>query len=76
MLQSNSRNFLLAQLSANDLACISAHLEPIDLPRDFRISTPNESIQHYYFFEAGIGSMVATSPGEPRQRSASSAVTA
>lgn len=62
MLRSNSRNFLLSQLSAGDLDCISGHLEPIELPRDFLIARHDQPIDYYYFFEAGVGSMVAMTP--------------
>lgn len=62
MLRSNSRNFLLSQLSADDLDCISGHLESIDLPRNFLIAPYDKPIDHYYFFEAGVGSMVAMTP--------------
>lgn len=61
MLQTNAHNLLLAQLSPEDFDCIAAHLEPMELPKDFTIAHYNRPISHYYFLEAGIGSMVAVS---------------
>jgi CRP-like cAMP-binding protein len=62
MLISNVRNSLLAQISASDLAALSGHLEPIELPKNFELASFNEKISHYYFIEIGVGSMVAVSP--------------
>jgi hypothetical protein len=47
MLISNVRNSLLAQFSASDLAALSGHLEPIELPKNFELASFNEKISHY-----------------------------
>jgi hypothetical protein len=47
MLISNVRNSLLAQISASDLAALSGHLEPIELPKNFELASFNEKISHY-----------------------------
>jgi CRP-like cAMP-binding protein len=59
---SNVRNSLLAQLPTSDLAVLSAHLEPVDLPKGLELASYNEVISHHYFIEVGVGSMVAVSP--------------
>ena len=60
--KSDIRNNLLAKLSDADFERFSFHLEPQDLPRGLQIATPNESVTHYYFHEAGIASTVSRSP--------------
>jgi CRP-like cAMP-binding protein len=37
-------------------------LEPVDLPRTFSLARLNAPIEHVYFPEAGIGSVIAVSP--------------
>src|SRR4051812_46695492 len=62
MSHSNRRNSLLAQLSGPDLAALTEHLEPIDLPKDYQLASPNQPISHHYFLDSGVGSLVAVSP--------------
>jgi len=56
------RNRLLNRLGDEDEARLAAHLEAVDLPKDFPIAAPGAPITHVYFFESGIGSVVARSP--------------
>jgi CRP-like cAMP-binding protein len=61
MHQHRFRNHLLSELSGEDLEAVAAHLEPLDLPRDFQLAQFEKSIGHYYLLEDGIASMVASS---------------
>jgi CRP-like cAMP-binding protein len=61
--QHTIRNRLLSCLSADDFLRLQPHLEPIDLPRLFALSAPNQLADFSYFLEAGIGSIVAASAG-------------
>lgn len=56
------QNQILARVPDAERDHILACLEPIDLPRDFQIASVNKAIEHVYFLEEGIGSMVAVSP--------------
>jgi CRP-like cAMP-binding protein len=56
------RNRLLSRLSDDDFSAFADHLQPVDLPRGFRIAEAGQIITHYYFIESGIASMVTTSP--------------
>lgn len=53
------RNRLLAALSADDLALIEPHFEPVSLERRFVLETPNQAVDHVYFMETGVASVVA-----------------
>jgi len=59
---SGFRNNLLSLLSEEDRNLLQQHLEAIDLPKRFVIAEPDQPIQHVYFVETGLGSMVARSP--------------
>lgn len=59
---SGFRNNLLARLSDDDRSVLKPHLELVDMPRRFVIAEPHQAIRYVYFLEAGLGSMVATSP--------------
>jgi CRP-like cAMP-binding protein len=61
-LQSDLRNRLLLALPDNEYALVAPHLEALDLPREFVIAGPGAEIDHVYFFETGICSIVAKSP--------------
>jgi CRP-like cAMP-binding protein len=52
----------LSRLSQEDFEVLAEHLHPVDMPRGFQIAAPNKVIHYYYFMEAGIASMVTTSP--------------
>jgi CRP-like cAMP-binding protein len=59
------RNYLLAALAPDDVARLEPHLEPVTLGVGDNLSVPNKPIEHVYFPESGIGSMVAIT-GEHR----------
>ncbi|MFZ2029965.1 MAG: Crp/Fnr family transcriptional regulator [Vitreimonas sp.] len=58
-----STNALLARLSADDLALLSPHLERIDLPLKRDLEHRHQAIEHVYFIERGIASVVANGVG-------------
>ncbi len=60
--QSSCRNHLLATLSPEDFSLLQTQLEPIPLPVRTRLDVPNTPIEHAYFLEQGIASVVATTP--------------
>jgi CRP-like cAMP-binding protein len=55
---SPSRNRLLACLSADDFGLLQANLEPVTLKLRKVLERPNRRIDHVYFIEAGIASVV------------------
>jgi len=56
------QNRLLRSLTASDLASVSPRLKPVDLPLRFDLERPNKPIEHVYFLETGLASMVARGP--------------
>lgn len=56
------RNLLLAAIPEKDFSALSGYLEPLDLPKDFRMSEIGQPMSHAYFPETGIGSVVFRSP--------------
>lgn len=54
----NTRNILLASLAPSDLALISHALKPVDLPRRMHLEWRGRTIEHVYFPEIGIASVV------------------
>lgn len=52
-------NRLLAALPPDELARLQPHLEPVDLPRRATLSKPGRVIDHVYFPEHGMVSLVA-----------------
>lgn len=56
------RNRLLAKLGEDDRARLASEFEAVDMPKGFPIAAPGAPITHLYFFESGIGSVVARSP--------------
>jgi len=59
LLQSSVRNKLLSGLTPVDFERLSPYLEPVELPRHFALSAPDQISDHSYFLESGIGSIVA-----------------
>ena len=55
-------NRLLARLAAKDFDAIRPHLEALDLPLRFEMEKPSRPIEHVYFPESGIASVVAIQP--------------
>ena len=56
------RNRLLASLAPEDFSLLQPLLEPVALPGRLRLVTPNTTINHAYFLEQGIASVMATTP--------------
>lgn len=61
-----SRNRLLAVLSAADRALLQPSVEMVDLEARQVLEAPNDPIQHIYFVESGLVSIVATT--QPNHR--------
>ncbi len=55
-----TRNRLLLALSVQDFSRVEPQLEPVSLPAGTRLVEPNTPIEHVYFLEEGIASVVAT----------------
>jgi CRP-like cAMP-binding protein len=54
-----TKNRILAKLSAADQALLKPHLEPVELSLRQVLEVPNKPIQHSYFIEDGLASIVA-----------------
>src|SRR4051794_17579565 len=54
------RNRLLAALSPADFSLLAPQLEPVPLPVRTCLAEPNRPIEHVYFLEQGIASVVAS----------------
>src|SRR4051812_6314026 len=57
--QNSVRNRLLAALAPADFASLQSHLEPVSLKMREIIIEPNQPIEHVYFIERGITSVLA-----------------
>ncbi len=55
-------NRLLAALSPEDFSLLQPQLEPVPLPVGTRLVEPNTPIEHVYFLEHGIVSVMAATP--------------
>lgn len=64
--QSSVRNRLLAALPAGDFALIRPHLEPISLGQSDVIIQAHTPIEHVYFLEAGVTSIVTRTERDRR----------
>lgn len=64
--QSSVRNRLLAALPAGDFALIRPHLEPISLGQRDVIIQAHTPIEHVYFLEAGVTSIVTRTERDRR----------
>ncbi len=60
------RNRLLAQLCSEDFDLLQPHLELVTLNRGDVLITPSQPIEHVYFLEAGITSVIANTAGGRR----------
>ena len=60
--QSQLKNILLAALSAEDFALLAQDLQPVELARAQTLLELGQRIEHAWFVEAGIGSLIAVSP--------------
>jgi CRP-like cAMP-binding protein len=63
---SNPRNRLLAALTAADLDLMRPHLEPVTLGLRQEMEKPNRRIDHVYFPDIGIASVVAEQSNDTR----------
>jgi CRP-like cAMP-binding protein len=54
-----SPNRILSRLSHADFTLLEPHLEAVDLPVRRQLETRNKRIEHIYFIESGIASVVA-----------------
>jgi CRP-like cAMP-binding protein len=61
--QSATSNRILAALSPSDFGLLSPHLVSLDLPIRMRLEPPKKRIEHVYFIERGIASVVANGAG-------------
>jgi CRP-like cAMP-binding protein len=59
-----SSNRILARLSRTELGLLERNLEPADLPVRKQLHTRNRRIEHVYFPESGIASVVANGKHE------------
>src|SRR3954468_17051723 len=59
------RNRLLLALSVQDFGLLEPQLERVPLPIGTRLVEPNAPIEHVYFLEQGIASVVAATPLPP-----------
>jgi CRP-like cAMP-binding protein len=64
--KSSVRNRLLRAMSPEDFARLAPHLEPVALNVRDVLVEPNRPIEHVYFVEAGLASVVAISPDNER----------
>jgi CRP-like cAMP-binding protein len=55
----SNKNRILSRLSATDIALLKPDLEPIELPLRYVLEVANKPIQHSYFIEYGLASIVA-----------------
>ena len=58
--QSSVSNRLLSLLSSADFALLAPHLEPLKLEVNKTVVPANKTIQHAFFLESGIVSVVAS----------------
>jgi CRP-like cAMP-binding protein len=57
--QTTVRNRLLASLTSNDFALLAPYMTRMDLDRDYVLVAPSQPIEHIYFVESGMVSVVA-----------------
>jgi CRP-like cAMP-binding protein len=60
------RNLLLRAMSPDDFARLKLHLEPVTLSLKQVLVEANQPIEHVYFIEEGLASVVAISPDNER----------
>lgn len=69
MPEPRSRNFILSSISSEDLALLNPHLVHVDLPARMVLEIPHHKIDHIYFPESGLVSVVAAA-GKSRRAEA------
>lgn len=60
------RNRLLSGLSAEDMALLRAHFEPCRIEKDQILEQPQRPIEHVYFPESGVASLIAVASADRR----------
>lgn len=65
-LSSILRNRLLLALAPDDMSLLQPHFEPVALDRQQVLVEPNIPIEHVYFIEQGICSVLAIAKGDKR----------
>ena len=60
------RNRLLRALSPDDFGLVGPQLEPIEVPLRTVFEKPNKPIEHVYFIESGMASVVANGMADRR----------
>lgn len=60
--QGRFRNTLLRRLPVPSQERFAVRLERVGLPRSHKLSSPHQPMEHAYFFESGIASVVIRSP--------------
>ncbi len=60
--QSTILNRLLALLPVAEFAVIAPMLEPVQLPLRAVLAEPDQPVEHVFFVERSLGSILATSP--------------
>ncbi|TPJ31620.1 MULTISPECIES: Crp/Fnr family transcriptional regulator [unclassified Mesorhizobium] len=63
MPQLNLRNYILKSIAAEDFALLQPSMHRVELAINARLEEPYHSIEHIYFPETGIASVVATMTG-------------
>jgi CRP-like cAMP-binding protein len=58
-----TKNRVLLRLSPDDLGLLQPHLEAVDLPLRKPLESRNKEIEHVYFIEHGVASVVANGTG-------------
>lgn len=56
------QNRLLSGLSPDDLTLLRPYLEPVRVDRDQNLDRPHEEIEHIYFLDSGVASVIAIGP--------------
>lgn len=57
----HSSNHVLAALGGRDFALLEPHLEPVELPVRRVLQEADEAVEHIYFPETGVASIIASS---------------
>ncbi len=63
---SDSANIILSRLTSADAELLAPHLEPIELPLRKSLEQRDKEIEHVYFVEHGLASVVAKSRADGR----------
>lgn len=75
-INTRSRSQLLDSLSERLWNLISPSLEALELPKDFLIASQGDHIDHVYFLESGIGSVISSTQAGLKAETACLAVRA